>query len=326
MALRGQRGLSLVELLVSLAIGVVLIGGALSVYIGGRATYTLNETIARMQENAAFALKYIEDDVRLAGLWGTHADLLTVSGRAADNPVATTPANDCEANWSIRLADYVEGSNNIAPATWGCLGDYLAGTDVLAVRRVDPAPVATADLDAGQMYVRSSLTPRGQVFVGTAEPPGFSADARNYPLMARAYYVTPDSVAGQANDAEGSRQVPALRRVDLVDGGVSPTLRDREIVTGIEQLQVQFGIRAIGAPVGGASAYVNPDSPLLAPGAGNAIVSVRVWVLVRSELPELGYDDNPTYSMGDIDYVVPDDVRDHRRLLVTRTFDLRNQI
>ncbi|MEO1574290.1 MAG: PilW family protein [Pseudomonadota bacterium] len=325
--MKRQHGLSLVELLVSLAIGVILIGGALTVYIGGRATYTLNETLARMQENAAFAMKYIEDDVRLAGMWGTHNQVAAISGRAEDNPIAGTPGNDCNANWSIRLSLYVEGSNNENPDGWDCIpdDDYMADTDVLAIRRADPTPVATADLASGQLYLRSSLLPQGQVFLGTAEPAGFSPDARNYPLHARAYYVTPTSVASLADDDQGSRAVPALRRIDLTAGGVAPTLRDREIVTGIEQLQVQFGIRAEDAPVGGAAAYVNPDSALLDPAAGNIVVAVRVWVLVRSELPEPGYEDNPTYQMGDYEYNVPNDVLDHRRLLVTRTFDLRNQ-
>ncbi|MEM6640264.1 MAG: PilW family protein [Pseudomonadota bacterium] len=318
-----QRGLSLVELLVSLTIGLILIGGALTVYINGRATYTLNESIARMQENAAFAIKFIEDDVRLAGLWGTHTELAAVSGRAGNSPVSTTPANDCNADWSIRLTDYVEGSNNAAPADWTCLGDVLAQTDVLAIRHVDPNPVDTADLQTGRLYVRSSLQPRGQVFLGDDEPAGFSADARNYPLEARAYYVTPTSVA---SDSDNRWTVPALRRIDLVSGGAAPILTDQEIVTGVEQFQVQFGIRAQNAPIGGAAAYVNPDSVLLDPAAGNEIVSVRVWVLVRAERPELDYEDAASYTLGDFVYNVPEDVRDHRRLLVTRTFDLRNKL
>lgn len=320
-ALRKEmQGISLVELLVSLAIGVVLIGGSLSVYISGKATYTLNETIARMQENAAFALKFIEEDVRLAGLWGTHNSVATITGRASDNPIGTTPANDCTANWSIDLDNAVEGSNNAAPV-WACLGTYQAGTDILTIRRVDPTPVATADLQAGQMYLRSSLTPRGEVFVGTAEPNGFAPNAQNFPLLAHAYYVSPDSLAGDANNA-----VPALHRVELVDGGGAPSLRDAEIVTGVEQFQVQFGLSQDADDIGGAVVYVDPDNPLLAPGSGAVVVSVRVWVLVRAELPELNFDDNPSYTLGDVVYTVPTEERDHRRLLVTRTFDVRNRI
>lgn len=322
-----QRGISLVELMVSLVLGVILIGGALSVYINGRATYTLNETIARMQENANFALKYIEQDVRLAGLWGTHNQVASIGGRANDNPLpaANLPGNDCAPNWSINLDAYVEGVNGAGalPAGWACIAEYLANTDVMAIRRVNTRPVATADLRDGQLYVRTSINPQGQIFEGNAQPGGFAPDARNFELLARAYYVSPNSLAGDDTIA-----VPALRRVELVSDGAAPTLRDGEIVNGIENFQVQFGIRNIANPQSGAVAYVNPDSALLNPGAGNTIVSVRVWVLVRSEQPETGYVDGGTYVMGDVEFTPPrfNEVRDYRRLLVTRTFDIRNRI
>ena len=320
-AAQRQRGVSLVELLVSLAIGVILIGGALGVYINGRATYTLNETIARMQENASFALKYLERDIQLAGLWGSHNEVGAVDGRALSNPIGGLPANDCNNNWSIQLTLYMEGANNTRPAGWTCIdaAQYMPETDVLAVRRVEPTPVATAALQAGQMYLRSSLAPRGQVFIGAAEPGGFAANARNYPLIARAYYVSNDSLGGSA-----LAPVPALRMIELVDGGAAPTLRDTEIVAGVENLQVQFGIRPTAGPTG-AVAYVNADSALLAPGAGNTIVSARVWILVRSETPEAGFEDDATYTMGDVIFTPPENVRDHRRLLVTRTIDIRNR-
>ena len=52
--------------MVSLAIGTFIIGGALSVYIKSRETYTLTESLARMQETASFALKQMEPDIQLA--------------------------------------------------------------------------------------------------------------------------------------------------------------------------------------------------------------------------------------------------------------------
>ncbi len=43
-----QQGLSLIELLVALAIGSVLIVGAVYVFSRGRATYSVNESVARL--------------------------------------------------------------------------------------------------------------------------------------------------------------------------------------------------------------------------------------------------------------------------------------
>ena len=65
-----SAGFSLIELMVALTIGLVLIGGAVYVYQQSRDTYALNESTARLQEEARYALSLIEPDVQLAGYYG----------------------------------------------------------------------------------------------------------------------------------------------------------------------------------------------------------------------------------------------------------------
>ena len=69
-SLKLQRGMSLVELLVALAIGAFLIIGAVTVQSQTRKTSSVNEQQARLQETARFVLSVIEPDVQLAGLYG----------------------------------------------------------------------------------------------------------------------------------------------------------------------------------------------------------------------------------------------------------------
>ena len=62
-----QRGLSLVELLVALAIGGFLIIGAVTVQSQTRKTFSVTEQQARLQETARYALSVIEPEVQQAG-------------------------------------------------------------------------------------------------------------------------------------------------------------------------------------------------------------------------------------------------------------------
>lgn len=64
---RQQLGLSLVELMVALVLGLVLMTGIIQVFLSSRQTYTANEAMARMQENGRFALEFISRSARLAG-------------------------------------------------------------------------------------------------------------------------------------------------------------------------------------------------------------------------------------------------------------------
>src|SRR5256885_4764983 len=69
--LPGQAaGVTLVELLVAMTIGLVLIIGATQVYVDSHTAYAVNETTARLQENARYAMSVLEPDIRMSGYWG----------------------------------------------------------------------------------------------------------------------------------------------------------------------------------------------------------------------------------------------------------------
>src|SRR5690606_21019944 len=51
-AFRGIKGVTLIELMVALAIGSFLMIGAVTVFMQGRTTFRVTESIARLQENA----------------------------------------------------------------------------------------------------------------------------------------------------------------------------------------------------------------------------------------------------------------------------------
>lgn len=79
-----QRGLTLIELLVAMTLGLVLIGGVLSVVVTTRQTLRVNENLARMQEGARFSFEIMAREIREAGLipCGTRltANVLRTSG------------------------------------------------------------------------------------------------------------------------------------------------------------------------------------------------------------------------------------------------------
>ena len=66
---RRQRGVTMVELMVSLAIGSFLMIGAIQVYNQSRQAYVINDSIARVQETAQFAMDTLEADLRMASNW-----------------------------------------------------------------------------------------------------------------------------------------------------------------------------------------------------------------------------------------------------------------
>lgn len=64
---RRQLGLTLVELMVALVLGLVVIGAVTNLFLTNRQTYRATENLARMQENLRFAFELMARDVREAG-------------------------------------------------------------------------------------------------------------------------------------------------------------------------------------------------------------------------------------------------------------------
>ena len=63
-----QQGVSLIEMLVALALGLVISAGAISVVMGNREAYRTTESLARVQESTRVAFDLMSRDLRSAGI------------------------------------------------------------------------------------------------------------------------------------------------------------------------------------------------------------------------------------------------------------------
>lgn len=68
--LRRCAGLTLVELLIAMALGLTLGAGVLQVYVGNNQLAREQEARLRMQENGRFAMHYLAQEIRMAGYLG----------------------------------------------------------------------------------------------------------------------------------------------------------------------------------------------------------------------------------------------------------------
>ena len=90
---RDQRGMTLVELLVSLVLSIFLIGGVIQIFVGNRVTFSLNDGLSRIQENARFSLEHIAFTARMAGYSGCISDVSVFNNLSAPNPFRDDIAN-----------------------------------------------------------------------------------------------------------------------------------------------------------------------------------------------------------------------------------------
>ena len=77
-------GLTLVELMVAITIGLIILAAVARLFVTSRSTYTLEEGLARVQESGRFAMEFLSQDIRMAGYAGCNANL---SGSQVNNMV-----------------------------------------------------------------------------------------------------------------------------------------------------------------------------------------------------------------------------------------------
>lgn len=65
-----QKGFTLVEIMISLAISTTLMAGVVQLYAGSQTNNLINDELGLMQENGRLAMALLSDDIRMAGNLG----------------------------------------------------------------------------------------------------------------------------------------------------------------------------------------------------------------------------------------------------------------
>jgi len=266
-----QLGLTMIELMVALALGLVITAAVGYVYLSGLQGYRTQDALSRMQENARYAFEVISTDVRLAGSLGCdHAtaanDLVNntdwykdVLGKplAGDDDVTAASAcaawgTPCKVGTDMVASLYADNTQeHIVQAhdlTTSLItldtidgissGDLLVATDcshaaVFQTTAVDATGKTVEHLDAA-----SAGSPAGSgnlsEKLGTVSP-GPVFNPYTYVLGSKVYPLHAATYYIATNPAGQ----PALYR--LVPQGDPPTPTAEEVVEGVEDMQILFG-------------------------------------------------------------------------------------
>jgi type IV pilus assembly protein PilW len=138
---RTTHGLSLVELLIALAIGVLLVAGIIQLVVNHKATYKRQASLNRLQENGRFARYHLQHQLRMAGYLGCRRSAVTTPTNLISSPTET---EQWTADNPVHGFDGKSDTWKPAVTTWikQRLPDGTAlvkGSDILSLRNFNPA-------------------------------------------------------------------------------------------------------------------------------------------------------------------------------------------
>jgi len=302
-----QQGFSLTELMVAMVIGLIVLAGVSSVMVSNKKTYTAQDSLARMQENARAAMLIMTRDLRNVGYWGCNPEPENVvnllNGAASsfyfDN---SRPLEGSEAGGIF----YPSGAPMVlAPAP-------RANTDVLMIRGLDtaspvgiasPMPnesqvikivensglvegeiVMLADCNSGDIFQITEVDDTSpsedhlKHMTGTAHTPGNRVYGNPPGSKLTKSYGTDATImrymAHAYYIAPGASGEPSLFRQTVTAGAP----QSQELVEGIENLQVLYGVDTDNDKIADVYARAN----LVGAASWNNVVSVRFGIIARA--------------------------------------------
>lgn len=306
-------GLSLVELLVSLAIGALLSFAVTHFLLGSKLSFLQSDELARVQENGTYALRLLSHELAMAGHLGREipGSVITTALDGSgcfefllDTASPLFHVNDVNVNGAA-------GTGGAAPPA-DCLlaRRHQRGTDIVVVRRTSgtalvAAGEAGATVNPDALYLHSD--PEGGTVVLRR-----GADARESGDLWE--YVPAVFFLRQYSRSPGD-DIPTLcrKRPGRTSGRMAPT---ECLVEGIENMQIEFGIDD--------DDDLQADRFEQAPTAADLTraVAARVSLLVRSVHPVPGHSDVNSYLLAGS--LIPAAGDAHYRRIVQATVLLRN--
>jgi type IV pilus assembly protein PilW len=150
---RHQRGISLVELMIAMVVGLILMNGIFNIFLSSKRAYRTTEELGRIQENARYALQTLTKDLRMTGYMGCFGEVnktdnvkdskkpIAAGVAYFDNPItgydAQSNTGTATSDWSPNLPSYFSTYSyfsSIPP---------IAGSDIIVIQRA--VPFSTSD-------------------------------------------------------------------------------------------------------------------------------------------------------------------------------------
>ncbi len=156
--MQAQRGFGLVEMMVSLALGLVVVGGATMLFTATRQASVSTENLSRIQESVRTSYDLMAREVREAG--GTPCDARLVVTNVLNNAQGVTPT--WWAIWDEPVRGF-DGGTAFGGAPFGtAVGERVAGTQALTVRYGQPVDgLAVASHTTATATVATNRTNNG---------------------------------------------------------------------------------------------------------------------------------------------------------------------
>lgn len=294
------QGFGLVELMISITLGLLLSAALIQVFVATRSSYRVQEALAQIQASSRYAMHFMGQDIRMAGYQGC----ASIDAAAPHNWAVNSPDD-----YILNDSTMVVGYDNLAATNQF---NAVAGTDAITIRRattesakleknMDAANANiqvwanTFNFDVGDIVMITDcvssdvfrITSMSKDMGGSVTiTHAVSANGNTQPHLSKSYggdaqflavetvhYFIRDTGRTTSDGAPIHALYIQKRKQDSQGGELPPA----ELVEGVENMQITYGEDTDNT--GAVNTYVDAASVT----AWGKVLSVRIELLVASQ-------------------------------------------
>lgn len=281
-------GFTLIELMVSLVLGLLISAAVIQVYIISTRTVTVQQGASEVQDSTIFALQSLENQIRIANL---------------GNPI--TNINDTTKNGGVVLKGANLGNSSYADTGYLTVSAGQTGT----AGANGWTGISNTNIASDQLTIQyRNITPNALFDCEGKEIVAGSSD-----WVIERYFVRP--VAGKTAVTGSQNLVLACDSGRLSNAGIVTALGDNGevMIPAIDQFKVLLGTLGDvnGLTYLPSSTYLNVDKPLV--GDKPAITTIKLGVIVRSSTPLISNIDKTSFNVFGTDHALKTEVTKYYR-------------
>ncbi|MCK8134041.1 MULTISPECIES: PilW family protein [Pseudoalteromonas] len=300
-----QKGFTLVEVMISLFIGGLILGGVMFTFISMKISTKDTMSIGELQESGRLAINIMQRDIEQVGFWGTYYDdsfttantTVTATGVAGDCSEGANngsfPDLTSSSNFRTIYAKTTTSKDNLNCINDGIIPANDKETDILQLKFLqgDPQYDAVAGTNTTSDKINYFIAEQEQASFVTGKHTPTNINATIWPYSHHVYYIKEEEYLVNNQKIK----VPALRRKRLVNGKMT----SETIMEGVENMRFLFGLDTNSDSR--VDTYKSPSTITAAEWENRrGILTVQVFLLIRALQPDPGIKlKNQKYTLGE---------------------------
>lgn len=249
---RSTSGFTLIELMISLVLGLLISAAVIQVYLTNTKTASTQKSGSELQEASVFGLQQLESHLRLANLGNS---VTSITDTTAGGGIVISPKN-------IGLASSDTSKNLYFTRTGGDSNITGINSDQLMIQFKNTTGVKIADCESADIDPKATVIER--------------------------YFIRSSSTTGQGL----LLACDAGRVTDTGITGLSANYQSggSEVILGVDQFKILLGIQTDAPSDAGLMRYLTASEYLALSGTKPPITAVKIGLIVRGSSPVIGSD------------------------------------